>query len=73
MLLYAVTLPLVVEVATSAQVNVSSPVLVIVYAPSRPVPDVKSKNTRCPVTKPWFTIVTVMVVLGLVREYVPDD
>jgi hypothetical protein len=72
MLLYAVTLPLVVVVATSAQVNVLSPVFVISYVPSRAVPDVKSKNTRCPVTKPWFVMVTVIVVLGLVRAYVPD-
>ncbi len=71
-LLYIVTLPLVVVVGASAQVNVSAPVFVIVYAPSRAVPDVKSRNTRSPVSRPWFTIVTVMVALGLVRLYVPD-
>jgi hypothetical protein len=64
-----VTLPdalAVVEVT----VNTFASVTVTANTASLDVPVVKSKKTRCPLTKPWPTIVTVIVVV--VWVYVPD-
>ena len=69
MVVYMVTLPDVLAVV-EVTVNTFASVTVTVNTASLDVPVVKSKNTRCPFTKPCAVIVTVIVVV--VWLYVPD-
>ena len=69
MVVYIVTLPDAVAVV-EVTVNTFASVTVTVNTASLDAPVVKSKNTRCPLTKPCPVIVTVTVVD--VWLYVPD-